>query len=364
MNSITIRPPLVERHDMTAAWFTQALRYAGLLGDESVTTVESAPIGTGQVADTLVFTLTYDAADVTAPSSLVAKVPATDADSRAAALGQRLYEREVRFYQELHGRTLVVAPTHIYSDIDTTTGHFVLLLEDLSPTSSVDQLAGFTVEHARRAMAAAAALHAPFWGDDRLDDTEWLNHARATGPMLAQIVPALTDSFCDRYRADLNPAMVEKLRRLSALAPTFWTTQHNPLTVVHGDFRPDNMLFDAKNGQHPLAIVDWQTIDRGNGLLDVAFLLGTALDPQDRRAHEEELLRQYFEALVAGGVRGYDWAQCWTDYRRHAVYAVFFLAPAAMLVERTERGDEMFLTMIRRALTQIVDLDTEALLEM
>ncbi|CAM5720988.1 hypothetical protein MAUB1S_00763 [Mycolicibacterium aubagnense] len=77
------------------------------------------------------FTLTYDAADVTAPSSLVAKVPATDADSRAAALGQRLYEREVRFYQELHGRTLVVAPTHIYSDIDTTTGHFVLLLEDL-----------------------------------------------------------------------------------------------------------------------------------------------------------------------------------------------------------------------------------------
>lgn len=348
---------------MTADWFTHVLRYAGLLGRESVTTVESAPIGTGQVADTLVFTLTYDTTDTRAPRSLVAKVSAADADSRAAALGQRLYEREVRFYQQLRERTHVAAPTHIYSDIDTGTGHFVLLLEDLSPASAVNQLAGFTVEHARRAVAEAAALHAPLWGEQSLDGTEWLNHTRATGQTLAQITPTLTDAFCERYAADLDPGALEQLRRLNALAPKFWTAQHGPLTVVHGDFRPDNMLFDAKNGQLPVAIVDWQTTDRANGLLDVSFLLGTALESTDRRAHEQELLRQYFEALVGGGVRGYSWDRCWTDYRRHAGYAVFFLTPAAMLVERTDRGDEMFLTMIRRALTQIADLGTEALLE-
>ncbi len=347
---------------MTAEWFTHALRYAGLLGDESVTTVESAPIGTGQVADTLVFTLTYDTTDTRAPRSLVAKISATDPDSRAAALGQRLYEREVRFYQQLHGRTQVAAPTHIYSDIDTGTGCFVLLLEDLSPTASVNQLAGFTVEHARRAVAEAAALHAPFWGDDSLDETEWLNHTRATGQTLAQLTPTLTEAFCERYAPDLDPAALHQLRRLNALAPTFWTVQRGPLTVVHGDFRPDNMLFDAKNGRLPVAIVDWQTTDRGNGLLDVAFLLGTALEPQDRRAHEKHLVTEYFDALIAGGVRGYSWDQCWIDYRRHACYAVFMLTPAAMLVERTARGDEMFLTMVRRTLTQITDLDTEALL--
>jgi hypothetical protein len=348
---------------MTTDWFTQTLRYAGLLSNESVATVESAPIGTGQVADTLVFRLTYDSTETAAPPSLVAKVAAEDADSRAAALGQRLYEREVRFYQQLRQRTQVAAAAHIYSDIDTETGLFVLLLEDLSPSSSVNQLAGFTVEHARRAVAEAAALHAPLWGDDSLEDSEWLNHTCATGEMLAQLTPALTEAFCDRYSAELDSDTLQRMRRLNAMAPKFWTTRHGPQTVVHGDFRPDNMLFDAKGGQCPVAIVDWQTADRGNGLIDVAFLLGTALESQDRRAHEQDLVKQYFDALVAGGVRDYDWEQCWTDYRRHAGYAVFFLAPAAMLVERTERGDEMFLTMIRRALTQIADLDAEALLD-
>ena len=355
-------PPLVDRHDMTAAWFTHALRHAGVLGDQSVTAVGSTPIGTGQVADTLLFTLTYDDADAALPVSLVAKLAAEDADSRSAAVGSRLYEREVRFYQQLLARTAVRAPRHLYSDIDTVTGRFVLLLEDLSPASSVNQLAGFDVEHARRAMAEAAALHAPMWNDDALADVDWLNHTRATADMLAQNGPVLTEAFCERYRSDLDDRLLAQMRRINAYAPTFWTTQHQPLTVVHGDFRPDNMLFDAKGGQLPVAVVDWQTTDRGNGLLDVAFLLGTALEPETRRAHERELVSQYFEALIAGGVGGYDWERCWTDYRRHACYAVYFLTPAAMLVERTARGDEMFLTMIRRALAQIADLDTEALL--
>lgn len=357
------RPPLVERHEMTAAWFTQALRHAGLLGEGSVTTVESTPIGTGQVADTLVFTLAYDDPGPAAPTTLVAKVSAADADSRAAALGQRLYEREVRFYRHVLERTGIRTPRHLYSDIDTATGQFVLLLEDLSPASSVNQLTGFSVEHARRALDQAAALHAPMWGDDTLADVDWLNHTRATGEALAQLAPMLTESFCERYAADLDDALLAQIRRLNAFAPAFWTTQDGPLTVIHGDFRTDNMLFDAKAGEYPVAVVDWQTVDRGNGLLDVAFLLGTALEPDTRRAHEQELVSRYFDALIAGGVRDYDWPQCWIDYRRHACYAVYFLAPAAMLVERTERGDQMFLTMIRRALVQITDLDTEILLE-
>lgn len=362
VSTVAIPPPLVDRRDMSPQWFTQVLRHCGALTDGSVTAVTAAPIGTGQVADTLVFALSYDRADAGGPARVVAKLPADDPNSRQAAVIQRLYEREVRFYQNLHDRTAVTTPGYLYSDIDTATGQFVLLLEDLTPVAAVDQLSGFTVEHARRALEQAAALHAPFWGQPEFDDYDWLNHSRNTADMLAQLVPLLIGQFCERYAAELGPDIVGLMRRLSTHAAEPSPPQ-GPITVVHGDFRTDNMLFDGKGGEVPVAVVDWQTVDRGNGLIDVAFLLGTALDPQLRAAHEQELVRGYFDALTAAGVSDYDWAQCWADYRRQASYAVFFLAPAAMLVERTARGDEMFVTMIRRACAQISDLGTEALLD-
>lgn len=362
VSTVALPPPLVDRHDMSAEWFTQVLRHCGALTDATVTAVTAAPIGTGQVADTLVFALSYDRADSDGPASVVAKLPADDPNSRQAAVMQRLYEREVRFYQNLRDRTTVATPGYLYSDIDPTTGQFVLLLENMTPVAAVDQLSGFTVEHARCALAQAAALHAPFWGRSEFDDRDWLNHGRNTADILAEVVPLLIEQFCERYAAELGPDITGRMRRLSVHAQQPAEPQ-GPITVVHGDFRTDNMLFDAKGGEVPVAVVDWQTVDRGNGLIDVAFLLGTALDPELRAAHEQELVRCYFDALTAAGVSGYDWTQCWNDYRRQAAYAVFFLAPAAMLVERTERGDQMFLTMIRRACAQISDLGTEALLD-
>ncbi|SNV73312.1 aminoglycoside phospho transferase enzyme family protein [Mycolicibacter terrae] len=363
VSTVAIPPPLVDRHEMSAQWFTQVLRHCGVLTDGSVTAVAAAPIGTGQVADTLVFTLSYDRADAGGPASVVAKLPAEDPNSRQAAVMQRLYEREVRFYQYLGGRTAVTTPGYLFSDIETATGRFVLLLENMTPVAAVDQLRGFTVEHARAALAQAAALHAPFWEKTEFDDYDWLNHSRNTADVLAQIVPLLIEQFCERYAAELGSEIVALMRRLSVHAAEPDTRPRGPITVVHGDFRTDNMLFDAKGGDVPVAVVDWQTVDRGCGLLDVAFLLGTALDPELRRTHEQDLVRGYFDALTAAGVCDYDWEQCWADYRRQAAYAVFFLPPAAMLVERTDRGDEMFLTMIRRACAQISDLGTEALLD-
>jgi aminoglycoside phosphotransferase (APT) family kinase protein len=131
--------------------------------------------------------------------------------------------------------------------------------------------------------------------------------------------------------------------------------------VVHGDYRTDNMLFDAAGGTIPLAVIDWQTIQVGHAMADVAFLLGASLDPADRRSHEHDLVREYHHALSGRGVPGYPWDQCWTDYRRYAYQCLAFLVPAAMLVEQTPRGDEMFLTMIGRGCAHVTDLDSATL---
>ena len=60
-------------------------------------------------------------------------------------------------------------------------------------------------------------------------------------------------------------------------------------------------------------------------LLDVAFFLATNLEPSVRRAHEHELLRAYYEKLLAGGVSEaqYSWEQCWADYRWATLQCLF-----------------------------------------
>jgi hypothetical protein len=52
----------------------------------------------------------------------------------------------------------------------------------------------------------------------------------------------------------------------------------------------------------------------------------------------------------------------WDDYRRYAFHGIVMAVGEAMLVERTERGDEMFCTMITRHARHALDLDSMTLL--
>src|SRR5262249_41502040 len=115
-------------------------------------------------------------------------------------------------------------------------------------------------------------------------------------------------------------------------------------------------------GGYPLAVVDWQTVVWGPPVFDASYFLGAGLDDGDRRRHERDLLRLYHDALLAHGVGGYGWDDCWTDYRRYAFGGFLMAIGASMMVVQTSRGDEMFLTMIRRHGAQIADLDAVALL--
>jgi aminoglycoside phosphotransferase (APT) family kinase protein len=134
------------------------------------------------------------------------------------------------------------------------------------------------------------------------------------------------------------------------------------LTIVHGDYRLDNLLFGGRDGAVPVAVVDWQTVATGPAMSDVAYFIGAGLLPGDRRAHEEALVRDHLDRLRAAGVEGYGWDAGWEDYRRGTWSGLIMAVAASMLVERTERGDEMFLTMARRHARHALDLDAAALL--
>jgi hypothetical protein len=127
---------------------------------------------------------------------------------------------------------------------------------------------------------------------------------------------------------------------------------------VHGDYRLDNLLF----GGGSCKVVDWQTVSWGPAVLDVAYFIGSCLSVDDRRAHEEELVRLYHDELMAQGVSSLSWEQCWDGYRRQCFPGILMTVVAPMLVQRTERGDQMFMTWLARNAQQILDLDALSLL--
>ena len=110
-------------------------------------------------------------------------------------------------------------------------------------------------------------------------------------------------------------------------------------------------------------VVDWQTLAWGGASLDVAYFIGGCLSADDRRSHEDDLLTHYHDALRSGGVTDYSLDDLRRDTRRDAFGGILMAIVASMVVQRTTRGDLMFLTSTTRHAQHVIDVGAKATLE-
>lgn len=341
-----------------AEWMTAALRAGGALPTGRVTALSAKPVGNGLVGDSFRFSLTYEGAPSDAPATVVGKFPAADPVSKATGGGMGLYLREVSFYRDIAHTVGIITPHAYYAEIDPATNDFTLIFEDLGPARQGDQLEGCSLADARTALLEAAALHAPRWGDASLEQAEWLVAGEKTAPMVVQMLPGVIAGFQDRYKDLLEPELLKLIERLPEAMAVSGADRSTPRTVQHGDFRLDNILFDAQGGKKRMGTLDWQTLALGPGVSDAAYFLSAGISPELRRANERELIGLYHSELVRLGVKDYDLDRCWTDYRRYSLNGMLLGVFSAMVVERTERGDALFLAMTRGGCLQALDNDT------
>ena len=338
-----------------AAWLTAVLQIAGI--DAVVSGFTAANVGTGQIGDSVRFRLDYARTALDAPASLVGKFPAANDESRNTGVMLGNYLREVKFYQQLAEKALVQTPRIWFTDVDEATGEFVLMMEDLAPAQQGDQLKGVTLDQARLVMIQAARLHASFWADDGLDELAWVSGSKAApaSPVTGDLVGGLWQGFRSRYGDRVTPDAIQVGEAISTRWSGYGALYSGPRCLTHNDFRPDNMMFGTSAGGHPCTVLDWQSFAYGPGSMDVAYFLAGALKPDERRAAEPELLGLYHRTLTELGVRGYSLDDLRHHYR-HGAFTLFLTAFfAAMVVEQTARGDEMFLQMIGGATTHIQD---------
>ena len=343
-------------HEITPAWLTDALRSSG--AEVSVGEVAVSPVGTGQMASCYALDIIYDRGD--GPARLVAKLPSLDPDVRATVASA--YRTEVLFYRDLAPTLdLAVPRSHLALVADDATT-FTLLLEDMAPAAAGDQLAGCTPAEASVAAVAVAGLHAGSWNDPSIPELDWLIPPTSVlAEHIAPLFPDAVETFLTKR--SLDDTTTEVLRRFAVSFDAWATGRPTPSSLLHNDYRLDNLLFAPAGADlPPVTVVDWQSLTTGPPLRDVAFLVGTGLDAEARRAHEQAIVGDYHERLRCLGVTDYPAERCWDDYRHALFHGPFICVLGEAFSAESERGRQMFTVMAERSAAAIVDLDAFALL--
>jgi hypothetical protein len=346
--------------EITPSWLTQALRAGGGLTRSNVVAVASQAIGqqVGFLDGLARLYLTYDHDEGDAPRSVVVKIPSCESAYRRIGDRYHAYEREFRFYGDVAPGAPVRLPRCYYRVMDREADAYLLVLEDLGSLAAGDQVRGLTRDQAGAAVETIGRLHARWWEAPALEALDWMPRRN--------IQPARYGQFWPRFRQTIGPllpapalAIGEKLG--GHLEGLLRAMEGRPSTIVHSDYRADNLLFDDPSRPDPVVVVDWQLAIRGRGVLDVARLLCGSVSPPDRAACEMDVLRRWHQTLEAGGVKGYSFPQAVHDYKVGVLLCLYYPVTIHEAEEGAgERGVALADAQIERFFTAALELEADS----
>ena len=301
----------------------------------------------------------YADANATGPASVVVKLPSSFEENRSQGVALGMFDAEVRFYNELAKEVSVGLPKIYQAEIESGTADFVIVMEDLSHFSLVDQSVGMTADQAHDAVRVLAHVHAVWWDKAEVDSLEWI--PSMVGPRIAfvdellpQLLPPFLEGFGDALTSDGRE--LYQLFAGNYLKVNQTLATRSPWTLVHQDYRVENLLF-GEPGSGDVVVLDWQGIGRGPGSYDLAYILGGSMQPDVRRAHETELLDAYHRQLLELGVTAFSRDQLSKDYALSQLQgglATSMVVGGGMDLSN-ERGRELATTMATRHATAALD---------
>ena len=349
--------------DITPQWLTEALCSTGTLPNVVVTSLRIEPIAEFTCAGQLArLHLNFSQPQSTLPHTLVAKLHAPDEPLRAKTRPFTPDKREILFYQHLADEIPLRTPRCYYSTMNVTDGRYVRILEDLSPAKVGDQIRGSTAEETALALRAIACFHAHWWQNEKFEEFDWLAGSPTDSDAITRWV---LDQYQKAFPIFVNKAgtlLTDAAKAFGRQLPEKLTDrlqfEKPPRTVVHGDFRLENVFFGDSLGKQGFAVIDWQDISRGEGVWDVAWFIGGCLQvTSNRQMEERQLLKIYHETLKANGVNGYTFEACWEDYclamSRYFVQAVLMVAS---LNPENDRENKLAQAVAERFIAAITDL--------
>ena len=297
------------------------------------------------------------------PASVVVKLPSSFEENREQGVALGMFEAEVRFYNEMAGDAAVGLPKVHRAEITPGTADFVIVMEDLTQLTMVEQIDGMTADQARAAVTVLAHVHAAWWSQVQTPELEWIpsmvsDRIAMVDQLFVQIVPTFIENFGHR----LPEGGIELYQNFAGnyLNINKQIAARSPWTLAHQDFRVENMMF-GNVANNEVVIIDWQGIGRGPGAYDLGYLLGGSMDTNLRRQHEADLTKTYHDTLTSLGIAAadYPYEQLWEDYRHTHLMgglATSMITGGAMDLSN-ERGVELIATMASRHAAAALDHD-------
>ena len=261
---------------------------------------EAVAEAVGLMGEITRFRLDWDAPADGPAAAVIAKLPSALAENRELALTMGYYECEHRFYIEVAGDCAMRTPRTWYSAADADAGRYALIIEDVGGYERVDQMDGADPDHAAAVVDALAALHAQWWASPRLADHAWLpdglgDEVRIYGDLCKGSWPSFAEATAAVITDD-DRALAERF--LAGYDTMIDRSLDAPHTLVHRDFRVDNMHFDRGEP----VVFDWGAVAHGGGLYDLAYFVAGSMTIEDRRAHDAEMLARYRSGLASAGI--------------------------------------------------------------
>lgn len=345
--------------DISPGWLTAVLCADAPGGRvETVRTVgSSAGTTTRQTLE-----LTYNDAGAAAglPTLVFAKCVTTLAQRLMLGLGGFI-DSEAGFYARVRPGLDIEAPIGYWGAVDARSWHSVVLLEDVTTTrgasfwqpstrvsrSQIEDLVG-----------QMARWHGTLWESPQLAEWRWL---RTPGEQL-RVIDALI-GLADRRAAGAHRAGAVIPARLrdrqvdlfNGMRRSMELASRGPRTYLHGDLHIANTYVTR---DQTMGVADWQVGLQGSWAFDYAYLLATAVEVEDRRSWEGDLLDLYLEQLVAAGGARIARDEAWQAYRQATLYPYFawtYTLGRGRLQPRFQ-PDQVSLLMIERIAAAIDDL--------
>jgi len=348
--------------EVDAAWLTTVLRTSGAIEETvSVSSVESTPFAIGAGLLSLLYrsSLTYEGG--AGPETVIVKFPTDDPLQRGISDLLGFYERELVFYRDFaDDAPFGTAQCHAAIQAEENTD-FVVVMEDLSHLDSVDQRDGCSWEQSLESVTKMARFHALWQASPKLAEM-----AKLFLPIKNEMyLAALPDMFAAGWEqakihgaGHLTPELVTLGDRWGALISFFQDHLMEPSTVLHGDWRADNLLFDGDD----LYVIDFQIASVGAGVYDLGYFASQSIPSEVRSGRDGELVQLYVDTLSSFGV-SMPFDDAMLQYRislaNHLIYAVTSFQTYEQLPERSQ---ELMQTMLQRAGQAILDNDVLAIL--
>ncbi|MEY4360896.1 MAG: hypothetical protein RL391_202 [Actinomycetota bacterium] len=351
--------------DIDLEWLDSVLRPVEGFGSIRSFRVERLGQGVGILGELARLHLDY-APGHSGPSTLIAKCQSPAPENQFLGQAMGFYLREVNFYRTVANSLSVRVPRPYYVDAGDDGLPFILLIEEIVGARCPDQISGITIEETRRILDTVATLHARFWDSPELQTMTWLppmNNPlyKAGREMALARFPSFREKFGDR----VTPAMMDVIERACNEYPALLdhVAELDHLTFTHTDCRAENYLFGGSAGADAVTMIDFQLCTRHMGPWDVANLLGGSLPPEVRKEHEMDLLRGYFDKLVALGVTGYTMERCYLDYRRSLLQMCTAQVITSDLQGGNERGEILLENLHLRPVLAATDHEVGELLD-